>query len=203
MTGGSNTVYVVDDEEPVRRSLALMLKVSGRDVTSFESGEEFLNALDGLPPACVLLDVRMPGLDGLEVQQELSRRGTEMPVIMMTGHGDLGVAITALRAGAADFLEKPFAKVTLMSAIERAAMMLSGPEQARALQQQAAGKVAALPDRDKAVLSGLAEGLPNTAVAEALGVSVVEVEESRAHLMDSLGIDNLSEAIRIAHFARL
>lgn len=111
-------VYVVDDEEAVRRSLGFLLRTSGYQASLFASGTEFLREARGLEPGCVLLDVRMPEMDGLEVQREMAARGITLPVIVLTGHGDITTAVQAMKAGAVDFLEKPFEKAALLTALE-------------------------------------------------------------------------------------
>src|SRR5437016_5053888 len=118
MTDSDRTVYLIDDDEAVRRSAGFMLKTSGYSVCPFESGVAFLKEVKELEPGCILLDVRMPGLDGLEVQRELGNRGINFPVIVMTGHGDIAVAVQAMKAGAVDFIEKPFEKAVLLHALE-------------------------------------------------------------------------------------
>ena len=111
-------VHVVDDEEPVRRSLTFLLRTSGFDVRVHETGTAFLKTLREAPPGCILLDIRMPEMDGLEVQRELSRRGVTLPIIVLTGHGDVPIAVAAMKAGAVEFLEKPFEKAMLLAALE-------------------------------------------------------------------------------------
>jgi two-component system response regulator FixJ len=113
----TRTVHIVDDEDSIRRSLSFMLKTSGFQVSTYSSGVEFLRAAKSAEPGCILLDIRMPEMDGLEVQAELAKRGITMPVIVLTGHGDISVAVRAMRAGAVDFLEKPFEKAQLITAI--------------------------------------------------------------------------------------
>ena len=116
MAESGRMVYLVDDDEAIRRSAGFMLKTSGFTVKSFVSGVEFLKEVKDLEPGCILLDIRMPGLDGLEVQKELHSRGVPYPVVVMTGHGDVGVAVQAMKAGAVDFIEKPFEKAVMLSA---------------------------------------------------------------------------------------
>ncbi|MBX9816286.1 MAG: DNA-binding response regulator [Proteobacteria bacterium SG_bin5] len=191
-------VYVVDDEEAVRRSLSFLLRTSGYQTALYASGIEFLREAKGLEPGCVLLDVRMPEMDGLEVQRELAARGVALPVIVLTGHGDIGTAVQAMKAGAIDFLEKPFEKAALIDALTvgfaQLAQAGAGAEAARGAEL----RLAALTARERDVLAGLAKGLPNKTIAYDLGISPRTVEVHRANLMTKLEVRSLSEALRIA-----
>lgn len=194
-------VYVVDDEEAVRRSLGFLLRTSGYQASLFASGTEFLREARGLEAGCVLLDVRMPEMDGLEVQREMAARGITLPVIVLTGHGDITTAVQAMKAGAVDFLEKPFEKAALLTALEagfaRVDQVGEGADAARA----AGVRLAALTARERDVLAGLAKGLPNKTIAYDLGISPRTVEVHRANLMTKLEVRSLSEALRIAFAA--
>ncbi|HVU31283.1 MAG TPA: response regulator transcription factor [Sphingomicrobium sp.] len=194
----SKLIHLVDDDAAIRRSVGFMLKTSGHQVRSYESGEELLKNLKQLEQGCVLLDIRMPGMDGLEVQQALQERGIALPVIIMTGHGDVGLAVKAMKAGAVDFIEKPFAKEALISALEEGFRRLSRKEAANDLKKDAEVKLQALTPRERDVLDGLTRGLPNKTIAYDLGISPRTVEIHRANLMSKLGVHSLSEALRIA-----
>ncbi|MFZ4690834.1 MAG: response regulator transcription factor [Polymorphobacter sp.] len=196
-------VYVVDDEATVRRSIQFMLRTAGHNVTLFESGEAFLKAAPGLASGCVLLDVRLTGMDGLAVQQALRDRGIMLPVIIITGHGDVGVAVRAMKAGAVDFIEKPFEKAVMLAAIEQALLHNDGREQLHALAEVARARLNALTPREHDVLAGLVEGQSNKVIANALGISPRTVEIHRANLMTKLDVHSLSEALRLAFTARL
>lgn len=196
-------VYIVDDEAAVRRSIAFMLKTVGMTVESFESGEAFLKVADGLAPGCALLDVRLGGMDGLAVQAALHARGIVMPVIIITGHGDIGLAVRAMKAGAVDFLEKPFEKAALVTAIEQALQYGEGREQAHAMAQLAQARLNALTPREIDVLDGLVDGRTNKVIAYDLGISPRTVEIHRANLMTKLNVHSLSDALRIAFTARM
>ena len=124
-------VHLVDDDEAIRRSAAFMLKTSGFRVQIYESGDQLLKGALSLDPGCVLLDIRMPGMDGLEVQQALKERGVGLPVVIMTGHGDVTLAVQAMKAGAVDFIEKPFEKAVLLGAIDQAFSRLERSAEAR------------------------------------------------------------------------
>jgi two-component system response regulator FixJ len=196
-------IHIVDDEEAIRRSAGFMLKTSGFDVQTWPSGVAFLKEARHAPLGCVLLDVRMPEMDGLEVQQELTASGIAMPVIVLTGHGDISIAVRAMKAGAIDFIEKPFEKATLLDAIEIAFAQLEDQE-GRAQRAHDAGIViAGLTDRERDVLEGLVQGLPNKTIAYDLGISPRTVEVHRANVMTKLGVRSLSEALRIAFAAGL
>jgi two-component system response regulator FixJ len=195
-------VHLVDDEAAIRRSLTFMLKLGGYRVSAFESGRAFLDAVGGLHQGCILLDVRMPDMDGLEVQQELNRRSVSMPVILMTGHGELAVAVSALRAGAVDFVEKPFERARLLASLDRAWLGIGDPDAHAALGREAAAMVASLTEQERAILDVFSQGLSNSAAAAALGIPVGDVEVARASLTEKLGGTTLSDAIRIAYLAQ-
>lgn len=196
-------VHLVDDEDSIRRSVGFMLKTSGYRVEAYESGIELLKEGRELAHGCILLDVRMPGMDGLEVQQSLHERGIVLPVIVMTGHGDIAVAVRAMKAGAVDFIEKPFEKAVLISAITEGFSRLERAERGRDREHAAGVAIAALTGREREVLEGLAQGLPNKSIAYDLGISPRTVEIHRANVMEKLGARSLSEALRIAFAAGL
>ncbi|MGN6057695.1 MAG: response regulator FixJ [Sphingomicrobium sp.] len=195
-------VHLVDDDEAIRRSVGFMLKTSGYHVRTYESGVELLKGAPHLEPGCILLDIRMPGMDGLEVQAALRDKGVTLPVIIMTGHGDVSLAVQAMKAGSVDFIEKPFEKAVLLSAIEHGIerMRKSAANHDRA--DEAAVRLQALTPREREVLDGLAKGLPNKTIAYDLGISPRTVEIHRANVMSKLGVRSLSEALRIAFAAQ-
>ena len=196
-------VYLVDDELAVRRSISFMLKTAGMKVEGFESGEAFLKVANSLDPGCVLLDVRLGDIDGLAVQQILRDRGIMLPVIIITGHGDVGLAVRAMKAGAVDFIEKPFEKATLVGAIAQAQLHNQGIEQLHRLAAAAQAQLNVLTPRERDVLEGLVNGQSNKVVAYDLGISPRTVEIHRANLMAKLGVHSLSDALRIAFTARM
>lgn len=191
-------VYLVDDDAAIRRSVGFMLKTSGHRVEPYESGNELLKNCTKLDEGCILLDIRMPGMDGLEVQQALQEKGVSLPVIIMTGHGDVALAVKAMKAGAVDFIEKPFEKETLLASLNEGYRRLSykGATDDRA--RDATVRLQALTPRERDVLNGLAQGLPNKTIAYDLGISPRTVEIHRANLMTKLEVHSLSEALRIA-----
>jgi two-component system, LuxR family, response regulator FixJ len=194
-------VHLVDDDEAIRRSAGFMLKTSGYQVKSYASGVELIRESRDLPPGCILLDVRMPEMDGLEVQQALKDRGIGFPVIIMTGHGDVTVAVQAMKAGAVDFIEKPFEKAVLLSALEEGFNRLEQADRGRA--DEARVRLQSLTPRERDVLEGLVKGHPNKTIAYDLDISPRTVEIHRANLMSKLGVASLSEALRIAFAAGL
>ena len=195
-------VHLVDDDEAIRRSVGFMLKTSGFQVRVYESGIELLKSASSLEPGCVLLDIRMPGMDGLEVLAALRAKGVSLPVIIMTGHGDVSLAVQAMKAGALDFIEKPFEKAVLVSAIDHGVERLKRSAADVDGAGEAAVKLQALTPREREVLDGLAKGLPNKTIAYDLGISPRTVEIHRANLMTKLGVRSLSEALRIAFAAQ-
>lgn len=196
-------IYLIDDEDSVRRSAGFMLKASGFSVGAYASGIDFLKEVKGLDPGCILLDIRMPDMDGLEVQKELSARGVAMPVIVLTGHGDVATAVEAMKNGASDFIEKPFEKTALLVAIDRGASRLARADEGSGSEREAKVRVAALTARERDVLRELARGHPNKTIAYDLGISPRTVEVHRANVMTKLGVRSLSEALRIAFAARV
>ena len=196
-------VHIVDDEDAIRRSASFMLKTSGYAVETWPSGAAFLKEIRHVPEGCVLLDVRMPEMDGLEVQQALLDRGVTMPVIVLTGHADVSIAVRAMKAGAVDFLEKPFEKAVLLAAIETAFARLASADGVVARAAEADIILAVLTPREREVLEGLAQGLPNKTIAYDLGISPRTVEVHRANLMAKLDVRSLSDALRLAFAAGL
>jgi two-component system response regulator FixJ len=195
-------VHLVDDDASVRRSVGFMLKTSGYQVQTYESGLDLLKRTIDLNPGCILLDIRMPGMDGLEVQQALQDNGVALPVVIMTGHGDVGLAVKAMKTGAVDFIEKPFEKDALLASLQEAFQRLSRKEATKDRKKDAEVRLHALTPRERDVLDGLAQGLPNKTIAYDLGISPRTVEIHRANLMTKLAVRSLSEALRIAFAAQ-
>lgn len=196
-------VHVVDDEESIRKSLSFLLQSARYRVQCWTSGASFLNGASRADPACVLLDIRMPEMDGLEVQAEMAAQGIGLPVIVLTGHGDVTMAVKAMRAGAVDFLEKPFDRQKLLDAITRAFTQIGDSEARRGQASVARVQIAALTTRERDVLEGLACGYPNKTIAFDLGISPRTVEVHRANLMTKLKVTNFADALRIAFAAGL
>ena len=195
-------VHVADDDEAIRKLISYMLKTGGYAVRTYGSGIELLKSADELEPGCILLDVRMPGLDGLETQQALRDKGVALPVIFMTGHGETSVAVQAMKAGAVDFIEKPFAKAVLLDAVAAGFERLAGEHASNERSQSATVRLQKLTPRERDILAGLADGMPNKTIAYDLGISARTVEVHRANLMAKLQARSLSDALRLAFAAR-
>lgn len=191
-------VYVVDDETEVRRSLGFFLKTAGFMPRPYLSGTDFLADSVDLASGCVLLDVRMPETDGLAVLERMGERRRHLPVIIMTGHGDIATAVRAMKLGAIDFLEKPFEEPVLVEALRRGFDKLTLDSVTELERRDADRRMAALSPREREVLSRLSEGKSNKEVAIALDLSVRTVEMHRATMFDRLGVRTLAEALRIA-----
>jgi two-component system response regulator FixJ len=199
---GERTVHVVDDDAAVRRSLERLLDAAGFRAVSYETPMAFLAAAPGLSSGCVLLDVRMPEIDGLTLQARLAKLENHLPVVVMTGQGDVQTAVRAMKAGAVDFIEKPYEDEVLVKAIELA---LSLPRQSDRNREaaEAAQRVATLSPRERQVLDALVAGRPNKVIAYDLGISARTVEAHRARMIERLGVRQLAEAIRLAVMAHL
>ena len=197
------TIHLIDDDEAVRRSVGFLLRTAGFEVATYPSGTDFLGSVDGLTIGCVLVDIRMPDIDGLEVQAILARRGIGLPVIVLTGHGDITLAVRAIKAGAVDFLEKPFEKEALLASIEDAFRRIDSTERTQFDAAEATIRLAALTPRETDVLHGLVRGQPNKVTAYELGISTRTVEVHRANLMLKLKVHNLSEVLRLSFAAGL
>ncbi len=194
-------IYIVDDDASVRRSLKFLLDTERLPSRAFESGDDFLKEAATLAPGCVLLDIRMPGRDGLEVQGVMKERGLAFPVIVVTGHGDIGLAVRAMKAGAVDFLEKPYRREDLLAALQHGCNRLEDGEQVKQKAGEARLRLNALTPREREVMDGLANGHPNKTIAYDLGISPRTVEVHRANLMEKLDARSLSDALKIAFAA--
>lgn len=193
----SRTVHVLDDEPDVRRSLGQLLCAAGFEVVLYATAAELLEKARSLAPGCLLLDVRMPRVDGLEVQRCLDEAGVWLPVVVMTGQADVPTAVRAMKAGAVDFIEKPFDEAQLIAVVKSTLVLVSrGPRDRAAA--EAAQRIATLTRREREVLESLVSGRPNKAIAQALGLSVRTVEAHRARMLTRLGTRTLAEAIRLA-----
>ncbi len=192
------TVYVIDDDEAVRDSLRLQLETAGFQVSDYPSGEAFLEGLAEVGPGCVLTDIRMPGLGGLELVERLKRLNFSNPIIVMTGHGDIPLAVLAIKAGVVNFIEKPLDDEILLGAIEAAFLMTDemrgGQEQLRAVE----ARFAILSPRERDVMTGVIGGKLNKVIAHDLGISFRTVEVYRAGLMTKMGATTVSDLVRMA-----
>jgi len=196
-------VYIVDDDEAVRDSLSLLLVTRGYTVRAFASAPEFLSAAPSLRPGCLIADIRMPEMDGLELQQRLIDEALSFPLIVITGHGDVPLAVRAMKAGAVDFIEKPFpAEAIINSAAAALARLAESPDR-DPVAATASTKLALLTPREREVLQGLLAGLPNKSIAYDLRISPRTVEIHRARIMNKMAARSLSELIRMSLAAGL
>ena len=203
MTDDIRTIHVVDDDEAIRHSVGFMLRKAGFRVETYISGSAFLKVVGRETRGCVLLDVRMPEIDGLEVQARLATMGISLPIIILTGHGDVTLAVRAVKAGAIEFLEKPFERSALLKAIEEALDHAARGERSHLASADALVRLAALTARERDVLDAMVLGRPNKLIAYDLDIATRTVEVHRANLMDKLGCRSLSDVLRIAFAAGL
>lgn len=195
-------VYVVDDDPAIRRSLERLLDAAGFRVTSFATPTAFLGVADDLAMGCVMLDLRMPKMDGFEVLARLLQLNPDLPVIVITAQGDVQTAVRTMKAGAVDFIEKPYGDDALIAAIEAA--LSTGATKGRADDIAAAALlIDALSPREREVLEALVAGQPNKIIAFTLGISVRTVEVHRSRMMDRLGVRQLGQAVRLSVLASL
>jgi two-component system, LuxR family, response regulator FixJ len=199
----NTVVHLIDDDEGVRQSLAFLLATAGLAVRVYESGAAFLAALGTLQPGCIVSDVRMPGIDGLELQRRLRALGVQLPMIIMTGHADVPLAVEAMKAGAVDFIEKPFDDEVLLSAIRIALDRYNELDHQDAEAVQIQTKLQSLSPRERQVLDGLLAGHPNKTIAYDLKLSPRTVEVHRANVMMKMGANSLSALVRMAVQAKV
>ena len=191
-------VYVVDDDDALRDALRFLLESAGYRAETYGAAEHFLALPKLSSGSCVILDVRMPGMSGIELQRELARRGSVLPIIFLTGHGDVPMAVTAVKQGAFDFIEKPVDDVRLLRAITQALKLDAVELQRRARQQKAEAWLATLTPREQEVLDCVVAGKLNKRIAEELHISIKTVEAHRARLMQKLRVDSVAELVQLA-----
>ncbi|WFU70486.1 MULTISPECIES: response regulator FixJ [unclassified Bradyrhizobium] len=191
-------VYVIDDDAAMRDSLSFLLDSSGFGVTLFEDAQSFLDALPGLAFGCVVSDVRMPGLDGIELLKRMKAQASPFPVLIMTGHGDVPLAVEAMKLGAVDFLEKPFEDDRLTTMIETAIRQAAPAAKTEAIAHDIAARVASLSPRERQVMEGLIAGLSNKLIAREYDISPRTIEVYRANVMTKMQAGSLSELVRLA-----
>jgi two-component system response regulator FixJ len=195
---GSQIVHVIDDDADVRQSLSFLLGAAGFPVRVHESAVAFLKVLPEIDGGCIVTDVRMPGMDGIELQRRLKAEKSALPVIVMTGHGDVALAVEAMKAGAVDFIEKPFDDEVLLRAIKTALAKARRRDDAETAQSAVRSRLKLLSERERQVLDGLVAGKPNKIIAYELGISPRTVEIYRANVMTKMQADSLSSLIRMA-----
>ena len=201
--GSDQLVHIIDDDDSVREGLAFLLQCHGIASKSYDSATTFLSHVEQLEPGCIVTDVRMPGLSGEELVERLQSRGVTEPIIVMTGHADVPMAIRALRAGVTDFLEKPFSDEAILSAVRAALARREDRGEIEAERSRIAANLSALSGRETEVLEGLIEGKANKVIAFDLGISARTVEVYRANVMTKMGARALSELVRMVMIARL
>ncbi|MCF8476222.1 MAG: response regulator [Pseudolabrys sp.] len=194
-------IYVIDDDEAVRHSLEFLLKTAGIVTRSFESAKAFLEVLPEINSGCVITDVRMPDITGIELLRRLKESHPDLPVIVITGHGDISLAVEAMKIGAVDFLEKPFDDDQLIAAVRAALNRDAGVSKRNAELGEINDKLAALSKREREVLDGLVAGKANKTIAFDLGISPRTVEIYRANLMTKMVANSLSDLVRMAMLA--
>jgi FixJ family two-component response regulator len=191
-------VHIVDDDEAVRSSLRFLIRSVGLQGQAFDSAVDFLKSYDPRQPGCLLLDVRMPGMSGLDLQQELNRRGATIPVIFITGHGDVPMAVAAMQCGAFDFLQKPFRDQDLLDRVQRAMARDAESRGRLAARAEIKARLATLTPRESEVMRLVTSGKANKVVGAELGVSQRTVEIHRAHVMEKMRAGSLAELVRMA-----
>ena len=196
--GDRQTVFVVDDDEAVRDSLGALLESAGFEVESFGSGADFLDRLDPKRGGCIVLDVRMPGLSGLEIQEKLTEKRIALPVIIITGHGDVPIAVQAIKAGAIDFIEKPFGDDVILESVGRALEQGRRNKRDASSAAEIEARLARLTPRERDVLGHLVIGNPNKIIAHKLGISPRTVEIHRARVIEKMEARSLSHLVRLA-----
>ncbi|RDE22533.1 DNA-binding response regulator [Motiliproteus coralliicola] len=195
---GELTIFVVDDDDAFRDSLCWLLESTNRPIQTFESGERFLADYKGTP-GCLLLDIRMPGLNGLALQQELNTRGVRLPTLILTGHGDIPMAVTAIKNGALDFVEKPFDDQVLLDHVDKALSLADQWHQEQQQRQQLLQRWDTLSKREKQVMELVVSGSANKVIAESLKISPKTVEVHRARVMSKMEAESLADLVNQAH----
>lgn len=191
-------VHVIDDDDAVRDSLALLMEAAGLSARTYDSAEAFLKAVDRAEPGCVVTDVRMPDMSGIDLLHRLSDRLDRFPVIVLTGQADVPMAVEALKAGALDLIEKPFAADGILAAVTKALRQLEARSERTSRRAENSQRLGQLSAREREVLKGLLEGHSNKEIARDLAISPRTVEAYRANLMMKMGADSLSELVRMS-----
>ena len=192
------TVFIVDDDQAVARSLRWLIETVRLNVETFASAQAFLDGYDAAMPGCLVLDVRMPGMSGLELQERLAASRIQVPIIFITGHGDVQMAVRAVQSGAFDFIEKPFNDQDLLDRIQRAIAHDAGQRGKEEQRSQLRALFASLTPREREVLDLVVEGLSNKAIANSLGLSAKTVEVHRAKVMEKMHARSLSDLVKLA-----
>jgi len=191
------TAYVVEDDESIRTLWRWLMESNGIAVRTFNSAPEFIADYQPGAPGCLVLDLRLPGMSGLELQDHLKRKQIDIPIIFVTAHGDVRTAVTAIKEGAVDFIEKPFSYRQALSIVEKAFQRDAENRERRERHAHTAGRIALLTDRERAVLQRVIEGKQNKVIADELALSVKTVEFHRAKVMEKMGVDSVAELVQL------
>ena len=195
---GERKVYVIDDDAAMRDSLNFLLEAAGFDVTMFDTATRFLNVLPRLDFGCVVSDVRMPGVDGIELLKRMKALKSRFPIVIITGHGDVPLAVEAMKLGAVDFVEKPFEDDRLIAMIDAAVRQSDPAARDQAVTRDLAARIASLSPRERQVMDGLIAGLSNKLIARDYDISPRTIEVYRANVMTKMQANSLSELVRLA-----
>lgn len=193
------TVFIIDDDTAVRDSLTLLLEQEAIHVQSFTSAEAFLSAYKPDFTGCILLDIRMPGKDGLTLQEELNQRKNQLPIIFLTGYGSIPLSVKAMKAGAIDFLTKPVTRIKLLTSIQSAFLEAYKTQHAAEHHQDALSRIITLTEREQEIMTLVVQGYSNKEIAQRLHISFRTVEIHRSHILHKTGAHNLLDLVRIAH----
>ena len=191
------TAYIVDDDEAIRTLWRWLMESNGIAARTFATAAEFIEIYRHDAPGCLVLDVRLPGMSGLELQQYLNQRGIEIPIVFVTGHGDVPTAVSAIKGGAVDFIQKPFSYKEVVSIIRRAFARDTEIRQKRARQSRLAERLGTLTEREREVLQRIIEGKQNKIIAAELDISVKTVEFHRSKVMEKMGVDSVAELVQL------
>ena len=195
-TASEQIIHVVDDDEALRDSMTWMLEGNNYKVATYDSADAFLRVISPVMVGCVVLDVRMPGMSGLELFEELGRRGCTLPVVFITGHGDVPMAVAALKKGAVDFIEKPFSEADMLRLIEQCLTLERGNRDKRLQEADTVRRLEHLTQREREVLGLIIIGKLNKQIADVLGISIKTVEVHRARVMEKMGVNSLAELVQ-------
>jgi len=191
------TAYIVDDDESIRTLWRWLMESNGIAVRTFATAAEFIESYRNGSAGCLVLDLKLPGMSGLELQEYLNRRGIEIPIVFVTGHGDVPAAVSALKGGAVDFIQKPFSHRDVLSIIEKAFQRDAEIRRTRVERLAVSGRLAALTDRERDVLRRVIEGKPNKIIAGELDISMKTVEFHRSKVMEKMGVDSVAALVQL------
>jgi two-component system response regulator FixJ len=191
-------IYLIDDQESVRHALGEMLSVFGFDVHTFDSADRFLDTADTAAPGCIVADVKMPGTDGIELVSELARRKLNLPVVLISGHADVPMAVAAIKSGAEDFIEKPVDDVELVAAVNRALARIFADEDRRRAQEDLSHRLERLTPREVEIFDLVVQGYTSHAIGEELAISIRTVESHRAQIMEKMQAESVAVLVRQA-----